>query len=192
MGKKQTKERCPWPTDDGLMIEYHDTEWGVPVHDDRKLFEYLVLDIFQAGLSWRTVLHKRKSFREAFANFEPAKIARYNKRKITSLLNNPGIIRNRLKIEAVINNAKSLLKIQKEFGSFDAYVWGFVNGTTIRNHCEKLEDIPSTSRESNAMSQDMKKRGFKFVGSTICYAFMQSSGIVNDHLTYCFRYTQCS
>lgn len=191
MGKKQTRERCPWPTDDELMIEYHDSEWGVPVHDDRKLFEFLVLDIFQAGLSWRTVLHKRKNFRKALDNFEPAKITRYNKRKINSLLKNPGIIRNRLKIEAVINNAKSLLKIQKEFGSFDAYVWQFVNETTIRNHWKKIEDIPSTSPESDAMSKDMKKRGFKFVGSTICYAFMQSGGMVNDHLTFCFRYTQC-
>ena len=185
------EDRCPWPSDDELMIKYHDTEWGVIVHNDRKLFEYLVLDIFQAGLSWKTILHKRENFRKSFDNFEPAKIARYNKRKISSLLNNPGIIRNRLKIEAIINNARVVISVQKEFGSFDAYIWQFVNGTAIRNKWKKLEDIPSTSIQSDAMSKDMKKRGFKFVGSTICYAFMQSSGMVNDHLTFCFRYTHC-
>ena len=173
------------------MMKYHDTEWGVPVHDDRKLFEFFVLDIFQAGLSWQTVLNKRENFRKAFNDFEPAKIAKYNERKITSLLNNPGIIRNRLKIESVIKNARTVLKIQKEFGSFDAYLWQFVNGTTKRNHWKKLEDIPPTSPESDAMSKDMKKRGLKFAGSTICYALMQSAGLVNDHLTFCFRYTHC-
>jgi DNA-3-methyladenine glycosylase I len=185
------RDRCPWPGDDELMMKYHDTEWGVQVHDDRKLFELLVLDIFQAGLSWKTILHKRENFRRAFDNFMPVRIARYDKRKINSLLNNKGIIRNRLKIEAVINNAKSLLKIQNEFGSFDTYLWQFVNEAAIRNNWKELRDIPSTSTESDAMSKDMKKRGFKFVGSTICYAFMQSSGMVNDHLTFCFRYTQC-
>ena len=185
------KNTCGWPGDNELMLKYHDTAWGVPVHDDRKLFEMLTLDVFQAGLSWRAVLNKRENFRKTFDNFEPAKIARYNKRKITSLLNNPGIIRNQLKIESTINNARAVLDIQKEFGSFDAYIWQFVNGTTIRNKWKKLADIPATSDESDAMSKALKKRGFKFVGSTICYAFMQSVGMVNDHLTCCFRYKQC-
>jgi DNA-3-methyladenine glycosylase I len=185
------KKSCGWPGDDELMIEYHDTEWGTPVHDDRKLFEFLMLDVAQAGLSWRTVLNKRQNYRKAFDNFDPAKIARYNERKITSLLNNPGIIRNRLKIEAVITNARAVLEIQKEFGSFDAYIWQFVSGATIRNCWKSLKEIPSTSPESDAMSNGLKRRGFKFVGSTICYAFMQSAGLVNDHLIHCFRYTQC-
>ncbi len=185
------KKSCGWPGENELMIKYHDTEWGVPLHDDRKLFELFVLDIFQAGLSWQTILNKRENFRKAFDNFEPAKIARYNKRKIESLLNNPGIIRNRLKIESVVNNALAVLDIQKEFGSFDAYLWQFVNGTAIRNKWKKLADIPATSSESDAMSKALKKRGFKFVGSTICYAFMQSAGLVNDHLTCCFRYHHC-
>jgi DNA-3-methyladenine glycosylase I len=185
------KNSCGWPGDNELMQEYHDTEWGTPVHDDRKLFEMLTLDVFQAGLSWQAVLNKRENFRKAFDNFEPTKIARYNKRKIASLLDNPGIIRNRLKIESTINNARAILDIQKEFGSFDAYIWQFVNGTTIRNKWKKLADIPAKSSESDAMSKTLKKRGFKFVGSTICYAFMQSVGMVNDHLTCCFRYSQC-
>jgi DNA-3-methyladenine glycosylase I len=185
------KKSCEWPGDNKLMIEYHDTEWGTPVHDDRKLFELLMLDNAQAGLSWQTVLNKRENYRKAFDNFEPAKIARYNKRKIDSLLNNPGIIRNRLKIEAAVANARAVLEIQKEFGSFDAYIWQFVNGVPIRNRWKNLKQIPATSPESDAMSKDLKKRGFKFVGSTICYAFMQSAGLVNDHLTHCFRYTKC-
>jgi DNA-3-methyladenine glycosylase I len=185
------KKSCGWPGDDKLMIEYHDTEWGTPVHDDRKLFEFLMLDVAQAGLSWRTVLNKRQNYRKAFDNFDPAKIARYNKRKIAALLNNPGIIRNRLKIEAVISNARAVLEIQKEFGSFDAYIWQFVDGSTIRNQWKSLKEIPATSPESDAMRKALKKRGFKFVGSTICYAFMQSVGMVNDHLIHCFRYTQC-
>jgi DNA-3-methyladenine glycosylase I len=185
------RKRCDWPGENKLMIEYHDTEWGVPTHDDRKLFELLMLDNAQAGLSWQTILNKRENYRKAFDNFNPAKIARYNKRKITSLLNNPGIIRNRLKIEAAITNARAVLKIQKEFGSFDAYIWQFVNGTPIRNRWKTLKQIPATSPESDAMSKALKKRGFKFVGSTICYAFMQSAGLANDHLTCCFRYTQC-
>ena len=185
------KDRCPWPSDNELMIRYHDTEWGVPLHDDRKLFELLMLDNAQAGLSWQTVLNKRENYRKAFDNFEPAKIARYDKRKIASLLKNPGIIRNRLKVESAVTNARAFLEIQKEFGSFDAYIWQFVDGKTIRNHCKTLKDIPVTSPESDAMSKDLKKRGFKFVGSTICYAFMQSAGLVNDNLTCCFRYNQC-
>jgi DNA-3-methyladenine glycosylase I len=184
-------QRCDWPGENKLMIEYHDTEWGVPVHDDRKLFELLMLDNAQAGLSWQTILNKRENYRKAFDNFELTKIALYNKRKIASLLNNPGIIRNRLKIEAAVTNARAVLEIQKEFGSFDAYIWQFVNGTPIRNRWKTLNDIPATSPESDAMSKDIKKRGLKFVGSTICYAFMQSAGLVNDHLTHCFRYNQC-
>jgi DNA-3-methyladenine glycosylase I len=185
------KKTCGWPEDNKLMIEYHDTEWGVPTHDDRKLFELLMLDNAQAGLSWQTILNKRENYQKAFDNFEPSKIARYNKRKIASLLNNPGIIRNRLKIEAAVTNARAVLEIRKQFGSFDAYIWQFVNGASIRNQWKSLQQIPATSTESDAMSKDLKKRGFKFVGSTICYAFMQSAGLVNDHITHCFRYTQC-
>lgn len=182
---------CDWPGENTLMIEYHDTEWGVPLHDDRKLFEFLLLDNAQAGLSWQTILNKRENYRKAFDNFDPAKIARYNKRKITSLLNNPGIVRNRLKVQSAVTNAQAFLEIQAEFGSFDTFIWQFVNGTPIRNHWKILKDIPATSPESDAMSKTLKKRGFKFVGSTICYAFMQSAGMVNDHLTRCFRHTQC-
>jgi len=185
------KKSCGWPGENKLMIEYHDTEWGTPVHDDRKLFEFLMLDNAQAGLSWQTILNKRENYRKAFDNFDPAKIARYNKRKITSLLNNSGIIRNRLKVESAVTNARAVLEIQKEFGSFDAYIWQFVNGKTIRNRWKSLQQIPTMSPESDAMSKALKKRGFKFVGSTICYAFMQSVGMVNDHLIHCFRYTQC-
>jgi DNA-3-methyladenine glycosylase I len=185
------RKSCDWPGENKLMIEYHDTEWGTPVHDDRKLFELLMLDNAQAGLSWQTVLNKRENYRKAFDNFDPVKIARYNNRKITSLLNNPGIIRNRLKIEAAITNARAVLEIQKEFGSFDAYIWQFVGGTPIRNRWKSLKEIPATSPESDAMSKALKKCGFKFVGSTICYAFMQSAGLVNDHLTNCFRYNRC-
>jgi len=185
------RNSCNWPGENKLMIQYHDTEWGMPAHDDRKLFEFLLLDNAQAGLSWQTILNKRENYRKAFDNFDPAKIARYNKRKITSLLNNPGIIRNRLKVESAVTNARAFLEIRKEFGSFDTYIRQFVNGTTIRNKPKTLKDIPATSAESDAMSKDLKKRGFKFVGSTICYAFMQSAGLVNDHLTCCFRYTRC-
>ncbi|MFH1717321.1 MAG: DNA-3-methyladenine glycosylase I [Planctomycetota bacterium] len=185
------KNRCPWPGENELMIEYHDTEWGTPLHDDRKLLEFLLLDNAQAGLSWQTILNKRENYRKAFDNFDPAKIARYDKRKIASLLKNPGIVRNRLKVESAVTNARAFLEVQAQFGSFDAYIWQFVNGTTIRNECKALKDIPATSAESDAMSKDLKKRGFKFVGSTICYAFMQSTGMVNDHLVQCFRYPQC-
>ena len=182
---------CGWPGEDALMLAYHDTEWGVVLHDDRKLFEFLLLDNAQAGLSWRTILHKRENYRKAFDNFDPAKIARYNSRKIESLLKNPGIVRNRLKVQCAVSNAKLFLDVQAEYGSFDAYIWQFVGGEPIRNKWKTLSGIPATSPESDAMSKDLKKRGFKFVGSTICYAFMQSSGMVNDHLTCCFRYHEC-
>jgi DNA-3-methyladenine glycosylase I len=183
--------RCDWPGDSKLMIEYHDTEWGVPLHDDHKLFEFLMLDNAQAGLSWQTILNKRENYRRAFDNFDPSKIARYSEQKIASLLDNPGIIRNRLKVRAAVTNAQAFLETQGEFGSFDSYIWQFVDGSPIRNRWKKLGDIPATSPESDAMSGELKKRGFKFVGSTICYAFMQSAGMVNDHLTHCLRYTQC-
>ena len=182
---------CNWSGDNPLMIQYHDTEWGVPLHDDRKLFEFFLLDNAQAGLSWQTILNKRENYRKAFDNFDPNKIARYNKRKIASLLNNAGIVRNRLKVQSAITNAQIFLDVQDEYGSFDAYIWQFVNGTTIRNKWKTLGDIPATSPESDAMSKILKKRGFKFVGSTICYAFMQSAGLVNDHLVSCFRHPQC-
>ena len=184
------QDRC-WPGDDELMLQYHDMEWGVPLHDDRKLFEFLLLDNAQAGLSWRTILNKRENYRKAFDNFDPAKIARYNQRKISSLLNNPGIVRNRLKVASAVTNAQCFLDVQEEFGSFDSYIWQFVDGKPIRNKWKTLEEIPATSHESDAMSKALKKRGFKFVGSTICYAFMQSAGLVNDHTTSCFRYTKC-
>ena len=182
---------CGWPGDDELMLRYHDTEWGVPLHDDRKLFEFLLLDNAQAGLSWRTILHKRENYRKAFDNFDPEKIARYTPAKIAKLLENSGIIRNRLKVRSAVTNAQCFLDVQDEFGSFDEYIWQFVAGEPIRNQWKTLRDIPATSPESDAMSKDLKKRGFKFVGSTICYAFMQSAGLVNDHLIGCFRYDQC-
>ncbi|HOW30897.1 MAG TPA: DNA-3-methyladenine glycosylase I [Bacteroidales bacterium] len=180
--------RCPWPSDDHLMIEYHDTEWGVPLHDDRKLFEFMVLDAFQAGLSWRTVLHKRESFRKAFDNFVPEKIAQYSEEKIASLLNDPGIIRNKAKVRGTIKNARAFLEVQKEFGSFDKFIWQFTGGKTIDNRITSLSRIPVSSTESDAMSRELRKRGFTFAGTTICYAFMQAAGMVNDHLTDCFRH----
>lgn len=184
------KIRCDWPGDDKLMIEYHDTEWGVPLHDDRKIFEFLVLDAFQAGLSWQIVLHKRDAFRKAFDNFNYHRIARYTARKIESLRNNSGIIRNKLKIESTVTNAKAFMAVQEEFGSFDNYIWRFTDGKTKQNRWKTLSEIPATSPESDAMSKDLKARGFKFAGTTICYAFMQAAGLVNDHLTYCFRYRE--
>ena len=172
-----------------LMVEYHDKEWGVPVHDDRTLFEFLVLEGAQAGLSWQTVLNKRENYRKAFHAFDPASIARYNNKKdVQRLLRDPGIIRNRLKIEATINNAKQILEIQKEFNSFDKYIWQFVSGKPIKHGFESLNEIPATTRESDAMSKDLRERGLRFVGPTICYAFMQAVGMVNDHTTKCFRY----
>ena len=172
------------------MIEYHDTEWGVPVHDDSKLFEFLVLDAMQAGLSWRTVLNKRENFRKAFRQFDPEKVARFGKHDIERLMNDAGIIRNRLKIESTVANAKAMIKVRKEFGSFDSYIWGFTGGKTIKNRLNSLDQIPADSEESRAMSKDMKKHGFRFCGPVICYAFMQAAGMVNDHLVHCFRYRE--
>lgn len=169
------------------MKEYHDKEWGTPIHDDRALFEFLTLEGAQAGLTWLIILKKREGYRKAFENFDIKKIAKYDGRKVKELLSNPEIIRNRLKIEATINNAKCFLKIMEEFGSFDKYIWQFVNYKTIKNHFESLEEIPAKTKESDAISNDLRKRGFKFVGSTICYAFMQAVGMVDDHLESCFR-----
>jgi len=182
------KQRCNWTQNDVLMNAYHDEEWGFPVHDDTKLFEYLLLDAFQAGLSWKTILHKRENFRIAFDNFDYHKIALYDEVKIESLIQDQGIIRNKLKINAAVTNAQAFIKVQNEFGNFDNYIWQFVNHKTIKNRWEKLIDIPAKTLESDAMSKDMMKRGFKFVGSTICYAFMQAAGLVNDHLVSCYRY----
>ena len=184
------KIRCPWVKEDPLLIEYHDHEWGSPVHDDNLLFEFMVLEGAQAGLSWITVLRKRKNYREAFDNFDPAKIALYNEEKIEELMNNPGIIRNRRKIIAAVANANAVLKIQEEWNSFDKYIWQFVDGKPIENKWENMEDIPAFTPESENMSKDLKKRGFKFVGPTICYAFMQAVGMVNDHVVDCFRHEE--
>ena len=171
-----------------LMVEYHDKEWGVPVHDDRTLFEFLVLEGAQAGLSWQTVLNKRENYRKAFHGFELAKISRYNNKDVQRLLRDPGIIRNGLKIGATINNARQLLTIRKEFDTFDKYIWRFVGGRPIKHKFRSVNEIPATTSESDAMSNDLRKRGFRFVGPTICYAFMQAVGMVNDHTTKCFRY----
>lgn len=184
------KNRCTWAGEDPLMIEYHDKEWGRPVHDDTLLFEFLVLEGAQAGLSWITVLKKRDNYRKAFGNFDPAKVASYDDEKIEELMNNPGIIRNRRKITSAITNAKAVLEIQKEFGSFDSYIWQFVDGKPIENEWKSMEDLPSFTAESEKMSKDLKKRGFKFVGPTICYAFMQAVGMVNDHVMDCFRHSE--
>lgn len=181
------KVRCAWSGTDPLYVEYHDKEWGIPVHDDRKLFEMLILEGAQAGLSWITILRKRENYRNAYDNFNAKKIARYNQKKIKQLLANEGIVRNKLKIAASINNAKSFLEIQKEFGSFDAYIWKFAGGKPKRKSPRSLKDIPATTQEADAMSKDLKKRRFKFVGSTICYAFMQAVGMVDDHTQDCFR-----
>jgi DNA-3-methyladenine glycosylase I len=182
------KKRCGWCTTDPLYIEYHDKEWGRPVHDDRLLFEFLILEGAQAGLSWLTVLKKRDNYRKAFNNFDAVKVARYDDKKVRELLNNEGIIRNRLKIASAIANARSFLAVQKEFGTFDKYIWQFVNGKTVKNHFPHFKQLPPQTPQSDAMSQDLKKRGFNFVGSTICYAFMQATGMVNDHTTDCFCY----
>jgi DNA-3-methyladenine glycosylase I len=187
----RTKPRCSWPTDD-LYLRYHDEEWGVPVHDDRLLFEYLILEGAQAGLSWHTVLKKRENYRAAFDHFDAGKIARYNEKKTAALLANPGIIRNRLKIAATIRNARALLQVQAEFGSFDAYLWRFVDGQPLINHRKGGGDMPARTAVSDALSKDLLKRDFKFVGSTICYAFMQAVGMVNDHLVTCFRHAELS
>jgi len=181
------KVRCGWSTKEAIYIEYHDKEWGTPVHDDQLLFEFLVLESFQAGLSWLTVLKKRENFRKAFSNFDAKKVAKFDAKKVESLMQDAGIIRNRLKIEAAVNNAKCFLSIQKEFGSFDKYVWGFVDGKPIINKRKSLSDVPPTTAISDAMSNDMGKRGFKFRGSTICYAFMQAVGMVDDHIDNCWK-----
>ena len=186
----ETTNSCEWPSNDPLMIEYHDTEWGIPLHDDRKLFEYIVLDAFQAGLSWKTVLHKRENFRLAFDNFEAEKIVSYDQQKIDSLIADMGIIRNKAKINATITNAAAFLRLQKEYGSFDKYIWQFTGHKTIQNRWTSLSELPAKSPESDAMSKALMKEGFKFVGSTICYAFMQAAGMVNDHLVKCHLYKQ--
>jgi DNA-3-methyladenine glycosylase I len=183
-------ERCEWANKTELEKLYHDNEWGVPIHDDRTLFEFLILEGAQAGLSWSTILRKREGYRKAFHNFDALKISQFNDVDISRLCANPEIIRNRLKINATVTNAKSFLNVQKEFGSFDRYIWQFVNDRPIQNAWKKLSDIPSSTPESAAMSMDLQKRGFKFVGTTICYAFMQAVGMVSDHVVSCFRYEQ--
>ena len=183
-------KRCDWANRGELEQSYHDREWGVEIHDDRTLFEFLVLEGAQAGLSWSTILRKREAYRRAFDNFDARKISRYSEKTVSQLLANPEIIRNRLKINAAITNARAFLQVQKEFGSFDRYIWRFVNGKPIRNSWKKMADIPSSTPESEAMSKDLQKRGFKFVGTTICYAFMQAVGMVNDHVVSCFRYKE--
>lgn len=183
-------KRCTWCGNDPLYVKYHDEEWGVPVHDDIQLFAKLCLDGAQAGLSWITILRKTENYKAAFDNFDPYKIAKYDDKKIAELLNNPGIVRNKLKVNAFIQNAKAFINIKEDIGSFDKYLWQFVDFTTINNKVENLKNIQSTSTHSDAMSKDLKKRGFKFVGSTICYAFMQAVGMVNDHFIDCFRYNE--
>jgi DNA-3-methyladenine glycosylase I len=184
------KQRCPWPTNHMLAIKYHDTEWGVSLHDDALHFEFIVLDSFQAGLSWNTILNKRESFRKAFDNFDYTVIANYDTAKVEALMQDEGIIRNRLKIQATIGNAKAFMAVQKEFGSFDRYIWQFTEGKTIDHQITDMGTTPVSTPESDAMSKDLKKRGFKFVGTTICYAYMQAAGMVNDHLTTCFRHDE--
>jgi DNA-3-methyladenine glycosylase I len=183
-------KRCAWAGDDALYQQYHDTEWGVPVHDDRRLFEFLILEGAQAGLSWITILRKRENYRAAFDNFDPAHIARYDTGKIASLLQDPGIVRNRLKVAAAITNAQKFLDVQQEFGSFDAFIWRFVDGAPKQNKWRSLANIPASTPESDALSKELKRRGFKFVGSTICYAHMQATGMVNDHTMNCFRHKE--
>jgi len=183
-------ERCPWPGIDEMYIKYHDEEWGVPVHDDRKHFEFLVLEGAQAGLSWATILKRRENYRKAYDNFDPAKVAKYDEAKVAELLANAGIIRNRKKIESSINNARLFLEVQREFGSFDKYIWSFVDFKPVINSWKTLSELPATTELSDRISKDMKKRGFSFVGSTIIYAHIQAIGLVNDHLVSCFRYKQ--
>jgi DNA-3-methyladenine glycosylase I len=180
--------RCPWCLGFEEYIRYHDEEWGVPVHEDRKHFEFLILEGAQAGLSWSTILKKREGYRKNFANFDPKKVAKFSEDQQESILQDPSIVRNRLKVVSCINNAKLFLEIQKEFGSFDTYIWGFVQGKPIQNHWKSMREVPATSKESDALSKDLKKRGFKFTGSTVMYAHMQACGLVNDHLIDCFRY----
>ncbi len=183
------KIRCAWATND-LSIRYHDEEWGVPVHDDRLLFEFLILEGAQAGLSWNTILQKRDNYRAAFDGFDPERVARYDRRKLQSLLKDPGIVRNRLKIASAVQNAKAFLRVKEEFGSFDRYIWKFVDGQPLVNSWRSLKQLPAKTPQSDAMNKELRKRGFNFVGSTICYAFMQAVGMVNDHAKECFRYSQ--
>jgi DNA-3-methyladenine glycosylase I len=183
-------KRCEWANKNELEQSYHDKEWGVPIHDDRSLFEFLILEGAQAGLSWSAILRKRAGYRKAFDNFDARKISRYSEADVSRLLANPEIIRNKLKINATITNARAFLQVQKQFGSFDRYIWQFVHGKSIQNSWKKMTDIPSSSPESEAMSKDLRKRGFKFVGATICYAFMQAVGMVNDHVVGCFRHKE--
>ena len=187
MAEQHQKPRCAWSTSDPLYIAYHDDEWGIPVHDDQRLFEMLILEGAQAGLSWITILKKRENYRKAFDQFNARKIAKYDRRKVKALMSDEGIVRNRLKIEATITNAHAFLAVQKEFGSFDRYIWQFVGGKPKKNARKTLRDIPANTPESDAMSKELKKRGFRFVGTTICYAFMQAVGMVNDHTEECFR-----
>ena len=189
MHQPEARTRCSWARDD-LSISYHDQEWGVPQHQDRTLFEFLILEGAQAGLSWSTILRKRPAYRAAFDRFDPRKVARYDDTKIQSLLEDPGIVRNRLKIRAAVRNAEAFLKVQKEFGRFDTYIWQFVGSRPVQNRWDRVEDVPARTPQSDAMSKDLLKRGFTFVGSTICYAFMQAVGMVNDHWTGCFRYRE--
>lgn len=191
MAKKSTLEkiRCPWANNE-LSLDYHDQEWGVPVHDDQKLFEFLILEGAQAGLSWDTILQKRENYRTAFDGFDPEIVAKYNAKKRASLLANPGIVRNRLKVESAVTNAKAFLLVQSEFGTFDRFLWGFVEGKPIRNEFKSFQEVPARTEVSDTLSKDLKRRGFKFVGTTICYAMMQAVGMVNDHLVDCFRYAK--
>lgn len=186
--KSETKKRCAWaPDGDTLYEAYHDEEWGVPVYDDVKIFEFLVLESAQAGLSWRTVLYKRENYRKAFADFDPLKVSKFTPKHVEKLLQNAGIIRNRMKIEAAINNAGRFLEIQKEFGTFSKYIWSFVGGSPVRNKCRTIKDLPVMTAQAEALAKDLKKRGFKFLGPTVIYAHMQATGMVNDHLAGCFR-----
>ena len=184
------KPRCSWAQGSQLYRDYHDNEWGVPVHNDQVLFEFLTLEGAQAGLSWSTILNKRDAYRLAFDNFDAQKVAAYDEMKIAELLKNPGIVRNKLKVNSTVSNAQLFLQMQQEYGSFDAYIWQFTGGNTIYNHWKSIKDVPATTHESDAMSKDLKKRGFKFVGSTICYAYMQATGMVNDHVVDCFCYSE--
>jgi DNA-3-methyladenine glycosylase I len=188
--EKTAKSRCPWAGTDPIYIRYHDVEWGVPVHDDRTLFEFLILEGAQAGLSWLTILKKRESYRRAFDGFEPEKVARYGRAKIARLLSDAGIVRNRRKIEAAVNNARAFLRVCEAFGSFDRYMWRFADGRPIQNRWQKMTQVPARTSESETMSRDLKQRGFTFVGPTICYAHMQAVGMVNDHLVNCFRHRE--
>jgi DNA-3-methyladenine glycosylase I len=189
---EQLLTRCAWPGEDPAMIAYHDEEWGAPLHDDRRLFEFLILEGAQAGLSWRTILHKRTNYRRAFDRFDAKKIAAYRAADVRRLLGDEGIVRNRLKIESTIDNARAFLDVKKEFGTFDRYIWSFVDGKPVQNSWKSLRELPAKTPVSDAMSKDLKKRGFRFVGSTICYAFMQATGMVNDHAVACFRHKACA